>query len=132
MYSAGDCILFETDQYKDGTSKAHLFVVILDAEKDDDVTLIIPMNTIPDRGFYDTTTEISVNEHEFVKQPTYMNYNLSMIIYKGGLDRLIARKEARRKDPPVSRDLLKKISSGISKSDHAPSDVQEVYLFSLL
>ncbi len=120
MYLAGDCIIIETNYYEDGSAKAHLFVVILDAKLDDDITILIPMDSIPDRGWYDRTTVIEIGDHDFVKKPTYMNYNEGIYRSKSWID-----SNGRKREPPVSSKLLKKISSGIKNSEHVPNDVYE-------
>jgi len=124
MYNAGECIIIETDYYEDGSSRAHLFVVILDAREDDDITLLVPMDSIPERGWYDSTTIIEVGEHDFSKKPTYMNYNEGIYRNKIWIDR-----NGKRRPPPVSGELLKRISLGIRNSEHVPGDVYEFYIY---
>jgi len=124
LYHAGDCIIIETNYYSNGIAKAHLFVVILDAGKEDDLTILIPVDTIPARGFYDDTTILNVGDHDFIKEPTYVNYYYGKIRQKNWIDQ-----NGRRRDPPISNSLLQRISSGITRSDQTPNDVLDKYLF---
>jgi hypothetical protein len=124
LYTCGDCILIETGFYEDGSPKAHLFVVILDAEHDQDTTILIPMDTIPPHGYYDSTTLLQKGDHDFVKLPTYMNYYEGRIRTKKWID---ANHKGMR--PKIRQDVLGRICNGISASDQTPNDVYETYLF---
>lgn len=124
MYLAGDCIKIETNYYEDGRAKSHLFVVILDAKLDDDITILIPMDSIPERGWYDRTTILKRGDHDFVTKPTYMNYNEGIYRSKSWID-----SNGKKREPPVSSEILQRISLGIKKSEHVPSDVYEIYIF---
>ncbi len=124
MYSAGECVRIETNFYEDGNKKAHLFVVILDAKEDDDVTILIPMCSIPERGFYDPTTELKVGEHDYVKVPTYMNYNDGWIRNKKWIDA-----NGKKRPPPVDTATFKRVCDGMTKTEHIRNDVYDAYLF---
>jgi len=124
LYHAGDCVFIETNYYKDGIAQAHLFVVILDTREEDDQTILIPMDIIPARGFYDDTTILNVGDHDFIKEPTYMNYYYGRIRQKNWIDQ-----NGIRREPPISDSLLQRISSGITRSDQTPNDVFDKYLF---
>jgi len=124
MYRAGDCIFIDTNYYKDGTTKAHLFVVILDAELESDKTILVPMSTILDAGWYDCTTVLKDGDHEFVSKPTFIDYREANIKTKSWMD-----KNGRKDLSPVSPDLLQIIADGIKKSEHVPNDVYEHYIY---
>jgi len=124
LYLAGDCIIVETNFYEDGKQKAHLFVIILDAKTDNDKTILIPMDKIPERGFHDPTTELNYGDHDFVVMPTYMNYHEGIIRNKKWIDG-----NGRKREPPVSEIIYQRICDGILKSCHTPPDVIETYLF---
>jgi hypothetical protein len=124
LYTCGDCILIETNQYEDGRPKAHLFVVILDTKHDEDTTILIPMDTIPQRGFYDPTTLLQAGDHDFVILPTYMNYYEGRIRTQKWID---ANHKGRL--PKIRQDIFRRICDGIAASDHTLNDVYDAYLF---
>lgn len=124
MYRAGDCIFIETNYYQDGRSKAHLFVVLLDAFSSNDETIIVPIDKIPKKGFYDKTTILNIGDHDFIKEQSYINYNQGVIRKKAWLDN-----NARKRQPPFSDEIVKRICSGIQKSAHTPYDVMDMFSF---
>lgn len=123
MYSAGDCIIIETDHYPDGLRRAHLFVVIHDAKQTSDNTILIPMCTIQ-RGYNDLTTVLDPGDHDFVKKPSYMKYSSSRIKTKAWID-----SNGRKREPPVGEDLLLRIRRGICASDQTPKDIHDKHTF---
>lgn len=124
MYTCGDCVLIETNYYEDGRPKAHLFVVILDAEHDEDTTILIPMDKIPQRGYFDPTTLLQKGDHDFVKFTSYMNYYEGRIRTKKWID-------ANHKSiqPKIRQDIFHRICDGIITSEQTPNDVYDTYLF---
>ncbi|MFZ2097755.1 MAG: hypothetical protein WAV05_14080 [Anaerolineales bacterium] len=89
MYSAGECVIIETNQYEDGSPKAHLFVVILETHKKKDKTIIIPLCTIPENRYFDDTVVIRPGDHDFVTEPTYVDYYEARIVTEEQLDEMI-------------------------------------------
>lgn len=127
MYSPGDCIFIETNIYKDGTPKAHLFVVILEAKEDADRTILLPVCTINPSGYNDNTATLKPGDHDFITNSSYIDYSNGRIFTKVELDRLIKKEQARRRNPQLDTNLLRKICTGISKSPHTPFEVSFLY-----
>ncbi len=108
MYSPGDCIFIETNTYKDGTPKAHLFVIILEAKEDEDRTILLPICTINPNGYYDKTATFKRGDHDFIIAPSYIDYSNGRTLEKVGLDRLIRKKQAKRRNPRLGTNLTQK------------------------
>jgi len=117
-------VFIETNQYEDGSQKAHLFVVIFDAINDEDKTILIPFDKIPQTGYYDNTTTVlpEDQEHDFIAVPTYVNYNLGIVRDKRWIDT-----NGRRRNPSISQDLIQRIQYGIEDSENTPFDVYGEY-----
>ena len=135
MYSPGDCIFIVTNQYKDGTPKAHLFVVVLEATQNNHRTILLPFCRIPEKGYYDSTKTFSPGDHDFITYHTYIDYRLGRVIRKDQLDTLIKTRAARLRKPRLSNKQLQKAIDGILKSPHTTYEIRseyEDYLYSLL
>lgn len=128
MYSPCDCIIIETNVYRDGSQKAHLFVVILEVVNDTDRTILFPIDTIYEDAYYDQTTPLAPGDHDFVKNPSYIDYSWGRIETKATLDKMISDKVARRRNPPVDQELFERICDGIRKSNHTPMGVIDRYV----
>lgn len=126
MYFRGECINKDTNRGKYGVL-AHHFVVIMDAVKPKDRTLLFPLCTIPDKRLYNKTTIIYPSEHVFVKSPTYIDYELGLIISVEDLDKLFASGVARRKEPRFTEEFTQKVADGILKTDDIPFIFQSFY-----
>lgn len=126
MYSPGECIIIETDEK---TGDAHLFVVVLEANQDTDQTILLPLCTIRPGRFYDKTVELSPGEggHDFIKDPTYVDYYDGRIETKAKIDEMIVLGTARRRKPNFDDNTCQKIFGGIQKSKHTPFIVSSYY-----
>jgi hypothetical protein len=129
LYSPGDCLIIETNQYEDGTEKAHLFVVIFEANKKTDKTLIIPFCKIIPGRYYDPTVVFPAGVHDFITQPTYVDYYSGRIETVATIDELIRLRRARIRKPPLDAALLKRVCEGIRKSKDTPIDISDFYLY---
>lgn len=131
MFSSGDCIFIDTNSYEDGSPKAHLFVIIFNTLKASDQTLLFPFDKIPEKAFYDKTTKIKKNEHDFIASPTYVNYYYGRIETQTSLERMIMEKTARRRQPHIGEEIYQRICYGIQRTPHIPPFLREFYVSSL-
>lgn len=127
MYSAGDCILIITRINRDGSSEAHLFVVIFDTNKTTDKTILIPLCSIHPRRYYDKTVVINPGDHDFVKAPTFLDYSSAIVKTSAKLDEMIIKGEARRRQPPLNKALTQRVREGTMKTDDIPYFIISVY-----
>jgi hypothetical protein len=128
LFSAGECILIETNLYEDGSPKAHLFVVILETHKNNDKTIIIPLCTIRANRYYDDTVVILPGEHDFVTDPTFADYYEARIVTEEQLDEMIQNGIARIRRPDLSEDLYNRIRDGIRRTDNIHPFIESHYM----
>lgn len=122
MYKAGECVFIVTNEDDYGNPQSHLFVIVFDVSSSSEETILIPMDTIyPDRWF-DPTTQLNVGDHNFVTQPTFMNYDLGQVRTMDWIDH-----HCRRRQPPITQALLQRIRYGIEDSEFTPFDVDYEY-----
>lgn len=134
MYLPGECIIIETNRGKDGTI-SHLFIVVIPVENDGDKTILLPLCRIKPNRYYDKTVTLGAGDHDFVKEPTYIDFSLAKIETKASLDEAISIGKARKRTPGFGEDLAQKVFNGIQKSPHTPFIVfsyYEDYLFGKL
>ena len=127
MYLPGECIIIETDEYEDGTTRAHLFIIIYQALVDDEKTIIVPIsNPLGKRNIY-TTVEINIGDYDFVKELSFIYYYEGKIRTKRALDKLLLTPNAHRRKPNINKQLLESIKRGIMKSEDSPQDLKILY-----
>ena len=122
----GECIIIETNRGKDGVL-SHLFVVVIQTEKENDRTLLLPLCRIKPNRFHDNTVIINPGEYDFVKEPSYIEYSLARIETQAKLDQLLISRKARRREPKISEALGQRIFDGIKKSPHTQFLVASLY-----
>jgi len=112
---------------KDESRKMHLKIVISDPDPED-MVLVVSVSTIRKGVPHDTSCELHVAEHPFIKDPSYISYYYAMELssvkilqekFKG----LIVLKE------DVSVDLLKRIQEGARYSKFLPKYLRKFFDF---
>jgi len=125
MLGAGDCFLLETNRDRDGTIISHLFVIVINPEEFTKNTIVVPVDTLTSRK-QDQTTTLNLGDHEFIKKPSFINYNRARIMTVTFIDQMIRDGKAKSKEP-IKTEVLIKIRDGLRKSDHTPQEVLTMY-----
>lgn len=125
MFSAGDCLLIETNESEGGRIVAHLHVVLLDPQEHTHNTIIVCIETLNSEK-QDQTTLLTPGEHDFIVTTSYVNYRRARICSTDDLDQSIEKGAAHRR-APASPALLEKIRRGLLRSRLAPIEVCELY-----
>jgi hypothetical protein len=128
LFSPGDCILIVTNTYEDGTEKAHLFIVITEAVKKTDKIILVPLCSIQPNLHYDKTIILEPGEHDFIKEPTYVDYSSARVVTSDVLDGLIVKKQAKNRPPKMDEILVNRIRNGILNSRETPNFIRSHYI----
>ena len=123
-YKPGECIIIETG--RGGEPDAHLFIVVTDGDKPNDVIILLPVCTIRG-GYYDSTTELEAGSHDFIHRRSYINYYEAKIITVDSLDNLLRQGIARMRRPDIDADILEKVCAGIIQSFDSPGKLINEY-----
>ena len=125
MLEAGDCFLIETNYSEDGSIVAHLHIILLPPEEHTKNTIIVQINTLRSQK-QDKTMILNPGDHEFIVNPSFVNYNRARILSITSIEAMIEQGIAKIK-PPISQEILEKIIDGLRKSDHTPREVLTMY-----
>jgi len=125
MWKPGDCFLIETDHYKDGTVRSHLFVIVLKPEPHTQNTIVVSIRTNRGRGV-DNTTELEPGVHEFIKSKSWVVYRRARIVSLIELESLILDGSAKPM-VPMPPKITKMICDGLLRSRFTPQDVRLRY-----
>ncbi len=87
--------------------------------------LTVPIDKLTSQK-QDQTTILNVGDHEFIKRPSFVNYNRARIKSITSIDQMIAEGKAKSRQP-LKLGILQKICDGIRKSDHTPQEVLTMY-----
>lgn len=101
----------------------HLFVILNDACPQSQHALV-SISTIRLGQYHDPSCIIDVGEHEFVREKSFVKYQMARLEKSDHLIKCVAGWTFTEK-PPVSETLLVRIIAGVELSDFTPKFVQD-------
>lgn len=136
MFREGDVfrkgeIFKEGDTFREGNAYRfyqgkeawHVYVVVF---ADDEGFVAFNFDTIYQDAFYDKTCLINVGEHEFITDPSYINYGRAgRMKYKDFEKNVKAQGVTVRKGPPAPMELVQKIRDSALRSPHIRPETRE-------
>lgn len=102
-----------------GSSKKHLFVVLAGPLGDEDEFLLVSLSRVQAGVPYDDTCLLDTGDHPFVKQLTYVRYDLAAIHSRAYLERAVSNGIMLVKQP-VTLELYERICDGLKQSVLTP------------
>lgn len=123
---AGDCFLAETGPIRGGAIVHHLFILLLDPELNTGNTVTVPCCSIRTPK-YDSACTLRPGEHDFIKDPSFVDYKFADIESVDDIDAKIQSGDAKVKDA-VTPELLERIQQGLTASKHAKRRVKEWFV----
>jgi hypothetical protein len=125
MFEKGDCFLVETNLDSWDHIQSHLFITILEVNENEIV--LVNIDKTRGKSKYDTTVILNTGEgHEFVKEPSYVNYRKAVKHTQESLEIEIDVGTIKYKGR-MKIETVEKIKSGVLKSKVTPFEIREIF-----
>jgi hypothetical protein len=133
MNNPRDCFWISSGNYKDGTEKYHLFVMLLPFFGEVKRSIFVSFSKTDNQPKHDKTVVIQ-SPHPELPFESYAAYYLAIVLSEQKLQLLLDEGKARKTDS-ISEDILEELKKGLAISKDVRLGILEIYedyRFSLL
>lgn len=102
--------------------RKHLFIILTDRCPEEDTVLMVDVCRIKD-AYHDSTCTLNVGDHEFIRQPSFVNYRRARIEAANALIIGVERQVMVPKGT-IAEDIFARICYGLLQSRHCAPKFQ--------